>query len=681
MVNFKAIFAGSGFRQPLASTYKKTAAGLFGLVLTAFVAMPAYASVKTVEIDVNDTYPNCDFVITCDDENAGEYYYYLYDPSGKEYPLTYSDGQAIESFKEVTEGKWIVLVQTPKTYVQNEDGTTVEEEGPEIGRVSVSLKQLNEVPPEEIGKDKNNISVGRQVNGLKIYYKDQNVVVEWTDDTVGGVNVRVIDAETLEVLANTNVVEQSIEVPVPMKTRRLTISVIPANKQNEDGSGQTFTYDFYNNPQAKVTFPSEEYVNHANIDAELNLREKYSVDVYVNDILVNHKKDMTTGSHTLSIPLTEGENHIVLYVIDASNNMRSYRKDITLDTKAPTLMIESNYNGLVTSEEQIEFRGKVDGYSSLLLNNKTEIEPAYDGTFIIPVTLNMGENKFLIKAEDNAGNVAEYPAVITRVEPPKQKVSPRDVLPVVMAGAILVGLLAKRIFGKKKSARKDKNDGHEDSEGDDSYPPEEKPLTRREKKALEKLKRKEEKERVKQERLERKRERKEKNIAVKKGHIKKLKYLLSFFVPAGIVYIVMRYLLIFTIVMSASMVPTLRVGDMAIGSHLSYLVRSPMRGDIVFVKNASTENKIFVKRVIGMPGDHISFKNGFVYINNKKCDEKYLDVVVETNSGQTFDVPEGCYFVLGDNREDSHDSRFWADPYVKKREVIGKVVADIPIGK
>ena len=79
----------------------------------------------------------------------------------------------------------------------------------------------------------------------------------------------------------------------------------------------------------------------------------------------------------------------------------------------------------------------------------------------------------------------------------------------------------------------------------------------------------------------------------------------------------------------------------------------------------------FVKRVIGVPGDTVSFSEGFVYINGSKLDEPYISQ--QTYSSKTFTVPEGCYFMLGDNRGDSKDSREWINPYVPKKEICGKV--------
>ena len=118
--------------------------------------------------------------------------------------------------------------------------------------------------------------------------------------------------------------------------------------------------------------------------------------------------------------------------------------------------------------------------------------------------------------------------------------------------------------------------------------------------------------------------------------------------------------------------------DIAVGNAVAYKVREPQRGDIVYVKNASTEEKLYVKRIIGMPGETVSFKDGYVYIDGQKLDEPYIQEDVETNCDKTFHVPEGCYLVLGDNRENSRDSRYWDDPYVKESDIKGKIIMNFP---
>ncbi len=110
-------------------------------------------------------------------------------------------------------------------------------------------------------------------------------------------------------------------------------------------------------------------------------------------------------------------------------------------------------------------------------------------------------------------------------------------------------------------------------------------------------------------------------------------------------------------------------GEKIIINEATYLFNEPVRGDVVVFKPHPDEDKYFIKRVIGLPGETIQIKNGEVYITDKenkktlKLNEDYLN---ENNKGKTtayfsdlatFKVPEGSYFMLGDNRRESTDSR------------------------
>lgn len=132
---------------------------------------------------------------------------------------------------------------------------------------------------------------------------------------------------------------------------------------------------------------------------------------------------------------------------------------------------------------------------------------------------------------------------------------------------------------------------------------------------------------------------------------------------------------------SESMEPTLMVHDWTLGSRLAYRDEPPARGDII-IFYSKEEDASLCKRVIALAGEEISFVGGHVYIDGAPLDESaYLDADVETECEESFLVPEGCVFVLGDNREVSLDSRWWENPYVDIEDIQSKIFFVLPFHK
>lgn len=124
---------------------------------------------------------------------------------------------------------------------------------------------------------------------------------------------------------------------------------------------------------------------------------------------------------------------------------------------------------------------------------------------------------------------------------------------------------------------------------------------------------------------------------------------------------------------SESMQPTLAVGDRLVVEKLSYDVHRPRRGDIVVFKAPpalieQTLKDDLIKRVIGIPGDVIEIKHGKVSVNGLTVDEPYLAERGDYGYGPVT-IPPDQYFVLGDNREHSYDSRYWG--FVPLRAIVG----------
>ena len=124
------------------------------------------------------------------------------------------------------------------------------------------------------------------------------------------------------------------------------------------------------------------------------------------------------------------------------------------------------------------------------------------------------------------------------------------------------------------------------------------------------------------------------------------------------VLFVVNYVFTFQQNVGPSMSPTLENGDAFILNKLAYKVGKIKRGNVVVINN--NDSKYLVKRVIGLPGETLEYKDHILYINGKKVDDKFASITNDFSLEQSFNIykiPDNCYFVMGDNRGSSLDSR------------------------
>ena len=130
------------------------------------------------------------------------------------------------------------------------------------------------------------------------------------------------------------------------------------------------------------------------------------------------------------------------------------------------------------------------------------------------------------------------------------------------------------------------------------------------------------------------------------------------------------------IVPTGSMIPTINAGDRVIILKLPYILgKTPNCQDVVVFaapEEFGTQEDL-LKRVIGTPGDTVEVREGLVYVNGVALDEPYL-AEQSIKNFEKVTVPEGCYFMMGDNRNHSRDSTMWNDPFVPFSDIKGRVL-------
>ena len=156
-----------------------------------------------------------------------------------------------------------------------------------------------------------------------------------------------------------------------------------------------------------------------------------------------------------------------------------------------------------------------------------------------------------------------------------------------------------------------------------------------------------------------------------------ISWILVFVIAFGLATFINKVIIFKVEVPSGSMEDTIMIGDRAITFRLAYLFSDPKRGDIVVFPFPDDESVDYIKRIIGLPGDTVEGKDGLVYINGEPLNEPYVMAPIDSDFGP-YVVPDDGYFMMGDNRNNSADSRFWENKFVSRDKIKGKALLKYP---
>ncbi len=165
----------------------------------------------------------------------------------------------------------------------------------------------------------------------------------------------------------------------------------------------------------------------------------------------------------------------------------------------------------------------------------------------------------------------------------------------------------------------------------------------------------------------------------RKFNVERFKYVMTWAVEIAAVilcaYLCVASFGIQTSVVGQAMSDTLENGDRVLINKLTYLISKPKAGDvIVFLPNGNEKSHYYIRRVVGVPGDTVQIKDGAVYINGSLYSEK-IEVASMEEAGiasEEIVLEEDEYFVLGDNRNNSEDSRYANIGNIKKEYIVGQ---------
>ncbi len=142
-------------------------------------------------------------------------------------------------------------------------------------------------------------------------------------------------------------------------------------------------------------------------------------------------------------------------------------------------------------------------------------------------------------------------------------------------------------------------------------------------------------------------------------------------VAAVSIFIIYKFIAQPFLVQGASMEPNFSNGNYLIVDEVTYRFKNPERGEVIVFRNPTNESEFYIKRIIGKPGEHVVLKDGQVFVDDVVLEEFYLPPDLKFNNSIDLLLKDDEYFVMGDNRLHSFDSRSWGA--LKKEKIIGAV--------
>lgn len=632
---------------------------VFIFVFSLFISLVGYApesysaEEKSVDIPITADYNGCTFTVTM--EKEGDYTITLYAPNNEAFYFEQKHTNSTSYVCTVTNvksGTWKIVVNN------NSDE--------EVGKISVDVSTAK-TEDNELDDD---IVIGKEVVGLNMYLKNNTFIASWTDDSCASVTFTITDLDTSREIISKKSTEKYFEYVLGNGVKNISVEVVSSRTNGIEGAQNTYVINGLSSIDGTIEFPDVSFTNEDEIYVNTTINSPYAFYIEVNGREVARESEHPAGTYEVTIPLIDdGENLIQFYMVDKNGNMLSEDYTVFRDDTAPILTLSQEYDGITTEEKSITINGVAQDYDEFTINGEV-IKTEKNGAFSYDTNLSVGENKITLLLKDKAGNETFYNISITV---PEKETGFSPVILLIVA----VIILFFTFFGNKKKKRKVSKTSQNALNG--SLKEEDKESNAKEEKT------------PNFDEYESQNDNSETDIFMKRKMLKshdkenpltKSRRFLNVIGGWKYVLYVILLILFFQFILkpghitSGSMEPTIMTDDIVIYNRLAYLANEPKVNDIISFKH---EGETYCKRIIGVAGDEIFFADGYVYRNGERIEEKFLDEDIETNCTKTFTVPEGMVFVLGDNRENSYDSRYWENPFVDIKNIHGKQLIVIPM--
>ena len=387
---------------------------------------------KSVTVPITKKYERCEFNITY--ELPGKYSTTILSPKGKEYVASQNtDTLSTAIINDVEAGDWIVRI--------------ISNSGANVGRVKVNISaatKLNQIVDE--------VPVAKDINGLSIYFKDDSIVAEWKDTSVGGVHAVVYNTKNQVEIANTKIPSDQMyfEAAIPEGVEQITISLVPTASENFSEAETIRTFVVNNHPNAVVNFSNIEYTNKDEYEFSVKLNDRYGVIIENNGVEQEEIPSKDAGTYKYSAKLEEGTNVVKVYIVDEEGNRRSSQTEVIMDTVPPTLVLNETYNDVSTYDGEWTIAGNARDFTTITVDGY-EVEARANGDFDFAVPLYDGNNSIDVIVTDAAGNNVTYEAHITKMVKEEKQASQTAlfktaIIVIGMLLAIILFLLYKMGF-------------------------------------------------------------------------------------------------------------------------------------------------------------------------------------------------------------------------------------------